>query len=124
MAMNRQWRGTVFAACMTLMAVWGTAQAQEIPVVTGEIWVKSSEEVKKAYLVGIANLLQVENAYFGANPPTDAQSFVPRMIRGLRGATLDGVRTGLNDWYANNPDKLQRPVLETIWFVVVVPGLK
>jgi len=54
----------------------------------------------------------------------DAQSFVPRMARGLKGATLDSVRTGLNDWYAKNPDKLQRPVLEVVWFEMVVPGLK
>ena len=120
----KHWRTATFVACVALMAVCGVARAQEVPVVTGEHWTKSSEEVKKAYLIGIANLLQVENAYFGANPPSDAQSFVPRMTRGLKGATLDSVRTGLNDWYAKNPDKLQRPVLEVVWFEMVVPGLK
>ena len=124
MTCMKEWRAAMFVACMALMAVCGVARAQEVPVVTGEHWTKSSEEVKKAYLIGIANLLQVENAYFGANPPSDAQSFVPRMARGLKGATLDSVRTGLNDWYAKNPDKLQRPVLEVVWFEMVVPGLK
>jgi len=124
MTYMKEWRAAMFVACMALMAVCGVARAQEVPVVTGEHWTKSSEEVKKAYLIGIANLLQVENAYFGANPPSDAQSFVPRMARGLKGATLDSVRTGLNDWYAKNPDKLQRPVLEVVWFEMVVPGLK
>ena len=124
MTYMKEWRAAMFVACMALMALRGVARAQEVPVVTGELWMKSSEEVKKAYLIGIANLLQVENAYFGANPPSDAQSFVPRMTRGLKGATLDSVRTGLNDWYAKNPDKLQRPVLEVVWFEMVVPGLK
>ena len=124
MTCMKEWRAAMFVACMALMALCGVARAQEVPVVTGEHWTKSSEEVKKAYLIGIANLLQVENAYFGANPPSDAQSFVPRMTRGLKGATLDSVRTGLNDWYAKNPDKLQRPVLEVVWFEMVVPGLK
>ena len=124
MTYMKDWRAVMFIACVALMAVCGVARAQEGPVVTGEHWTKSSEEVKKAYLIGIANLLQVENAYFGANPPSDAQSFVPRMARGLKGATLDSVRTGLNDWYAKNPDKLQRPVLEVVWFEMVVPGLK
>lgn len=124
MTYMKEWRAAMFVACMALMALRGVARAQEVPVVTGEHWTKSSEEVKKAYLIGIANLLQVENAYFGANPPSDAQSFVPRMTRGLKGATLDSVRTGLNDWYAKNPDKLQRPVLEVVWFEMVVPGLK
>ena len=57
------------------------AQAAEIPVVTGEQWTRSSEDVQKAYLVGIANLTQVENAYFVGNPPSDNQSFVPRLVK-------------------------------------------
>jgi hypothetical protein len=55
------------------------AQAAEIPLVTGEQWTRSSEDVQKAYLIGVANLTQVENAYFDGNPPSDKQSFVPRL---------------------------------------------
>ena len=92
--------------------------------VTGEQWTRSSEDVQKAYLVGVANLTQVENAYFEGNPPSDKQSFVPRLVKGLQGQTLDSVREGLNRWYAANPGKLQRPVIETIWFEMAVPGLQ
>jgi hypothetical protein len=105
------------------MAAWGSAGAQEIPIVTGEHWTKSTDDVKKAYLVGIANMVQIEMAYYAATPPTDAQTFVPRISRGLKGETLDSVRTGLDGWYARNPDKLGRPVLDVIWFEMVVPGL-
>ena len=100
------------------------AQAAEIPLVTGEQWSRSSEDVQKAYLVGIANLTQVESAYYVENPPTDSQSFVPRLVKGMQGQTLDSVREGLNRWYAANPGKLQRPVIETIWFEMAVPGLQ
>jgi hypothetical protein len=102
----------------------GAARADEIPLITGEHWTKSSDEQKKAYLVGIANVVQVEVAYEGAAPPSDTQSIVPRMAKGLKGQTLDGVRDGLNKWYAANPQRLQRPVIETIWFEMVVPGLQ
>jgi hypothetical protein len=117
-------RAALMAACVILAAALGSAQAQEIPVVTGELWIKSSDQVKKAYLVGIANAIQVEAAYEGANPPSDAQSIVPRLTKGMKGQTLDGVREALDKWYAANPDRLQRPVIETIWFEMVVPGLK
>ena len=74
-------------------------------------------------LFGVASL-----ASFGpvraANPPSDAQNRVPRLVRGLRGQTLDSVRQGLDKWYAANPGRLQRPVLETIWFEIALPGLK
>ncbi len=108
------------AACATFL---NNAHAQEIPMVTGELWTTSSEPVKKAYLVGIANMIQLEAAYAGATPPTDAQSVMPRIAKGMNGQTLDGVRQALDRWYAANPGRLQRPVIETIWFEMVVPGL-
>jgi len=122
--MKLQWRTALVLACIAFCFGVGGARADEVPVVTGEHWTKSSAERKKAYLIGIANLFQVEAAYFGANPPTDAQSFVPRMVRGLRGQTLETVRDAVDRWYGSNSERLQRPVIETIWFEIVVPGLK
>ena len=120
--MKLQWRTLFMLAAMVLTS--GMARAQEIPLITGEQWTKSSEEMKKAYLLGIANIVHIEMAFEGANPASDAQSILPRMVRGLKGQTLDSVRDGLNKWYAAHPDQLQRPVVETIWFEMVVPGLK
>lgn len=120
---KQRWRVVVLAACAGWLLLTGTANADEVPMVTGEHWVKSSDELKKAYLIGVANVLQVEHAYEATNQPTDAQSLVPRMAKGLKGQTLDSVRERLNRWYAAHPDQLKRPVLETIWFEIVVPGL-
>lgn len=120
---NNRWRALALAACATLLLVAGVANADEVPMVTGEHWTKSSDDLKKAYLIGIVNVLQVEHAYEVGTPPTDRQSLVPRMAKGLKGQTLDSVRERLNRWYAAHPDQLQRPVLETIWFEIVVPGL-
>jgi hypothetical protein len=122
--MKLHFRSAILMACMALAIVAGTVRADEVPLITGEHWTKSSEEMKKAYLVGIANVVQVETAYEGANPPPDAQSVVPRFAKGLKGETLDSVRDALNKWYAAHPDRLQRPVIETIWFEMVVPGLQ
>jgi hypothetical protein len=124
MARKLQLRTLMFAACLTLAALAGSARADEIPLVTGEHWVKSSDELKMAYLIGMANVVQVETAFNAASPPSDAQSILPRMVKGLKGQTLDTVREGLSKWYAAHPDQLQRPVIETIWFEMVVPGLQ
>ena len=113
----------MIVACLAVVA-WGSAVAEEVPLITGEHWVKSTDQMKKAYLIGMANMVLVEIAYEGSNPPSDAQSIVPRMVKGLRGQTLDSVREALDKWYASHPDQLRRPVVETIWFELVVPGLK
>nr|NYU06453.1 hypothetical protein [Pseudomonas sp. SbOxS1] len=110
-------------AWVTLVAS-GIARAEQVAMITGEQWVQSSEQLKKVYLIGIANAYEVEAAYYGAKPPSDEQSLIPRFGRGLKGQTLDTVRERLNQWYAANPDRVKRPVLETIWFEMVVPGLK
>ncbi|MVQ30170.1 hypothetical protein GON04_11970 [Ramlibacter sp. MAH-25] len=100
------------------------ARADELPLVTGKQWTESSEQVKKAYLIGIANIVQVERAYHAGNAPTDAQSVLPRLQKGLQDHTLDTVREGLDRWYASHRDQLQRPVIETLWFEMALPGLQ
>ena len=124
MTMKPGLRTALCGAGMALALLCGAARADDVPMVNGEHWMRSSEEVKKAYLVGMVNIMQVETAYYSTNPPTDSQSFVPRVTKGLKGHTLDSVREGLNKWYAAHPDQLRRPVIETLWFELVVPGLQ
>jgi hypothetical protein len=121
--MNRHMQLIMLLCIAIAGAFGGVARAGEIPQVTGVHWTQASEEQKKAYLVGIANIAEIELAYQGTSPSPDAQSILPRMAKGLKGETLDSVREGLNRWYAANPGRVDRPVIETIWFELVVPGL-
>ncbi len=117
-------RATLLAACTTAALAGGAAQAQEIPLVTGEHWTKSTEQNKKAYLVGMTNMLQVEIAYQAGKPLPDAQTVVPRFAVGLKGQSLDSAIAKVDAWYAKNPGRMQQTVVETIWYELVVPGLK
>ena len=110
--------------CLVLMQIYlsGASWAGEIPIVTGVHWTTSSEEEKKAYLIGIANMVQIEVAYHG--PASEAESVSAGLLKGLKGQTLDSVRTGLDNWYAAHSDRMQRPVIETIWFEMVAPELQ
>lgn len=123
--MSRYWvvRFATFLAVAISVALSGVVVAGEIEQVTGVHWTKSTEEQKKAYLIGIANIAEIELAYQGTQA-SDDQSILPRLSRGLKGQTLDTVREGLNRWYAANPTRLDRPVIETLWYEMVVPGLK
>jgi len=116
-------RCTASAACIALLMTCSTAGAAEVPLVDGSQWTTSSDDVKKAYLVGLANLVQVEAAYYADNPAVAERGFSPRVAKGMRGQTLGSVMEALNAWYAAHPESLQRPVVETIWFELVVPAL-
>lgn len=102
----------------------GIGVAADIPLIDGTHWVKSTAEVKKAYLVGVSNVIQLEVAYQADNPVPEGRSLAPRAAKGMTGQTLSGVLESLDKWYGAHPEQLQRPVLETIWFEMVVPGLK
>lgn len=126
MIMHLNLRTVMAAVCTTLAIASGPVRGDEIPLITGQHWIESSEQAKKAYLIGIANVIQVDIAYRAqvGNSPPDTQSVIPRLAKGLQGQTLETVREGLDRWYATHSDRLQRPVIETIWFEMVVPGLQ
>jgi hypothetical protein len=123
MATKPQWRTLLSLTFLTFATMSHVARADSIPIVTGEQWVHSSEEAKKAYLVGVANVLEIERAYYAGNKSAD-KDIAPRFAKGMQGQTLDSVRQGLDNWYAANPTRIQHPVIETLWFEMVVPGLK
>ena len=69
-------------------------------------------------------MLQVEVAYQAGNTLPESQTVVPRFAKGLKGNTLDGAIAKVDAWYAKNPGRMQQPVIETIWYELVVPGLQ
>jgi hypothetical protein len=123
MATKPQWRTLLSLTFLTFAMMGNVARAESIPIVTGEQWTTSSDEAKKAYLVGVANVLEIERAYAGNTSP-NSKDIAPRFAKGMQGQTLDSVRQGLDNWYATNPTKIQHPVIETLWFEMVMPGLK
>jgi len=110
--------------CLALALTCGIAGAVEIPLVDGTHWVKSTDDVKKAYLIGASNIVQLETAFQAGKPVQPDSGFSPIVAKGMTGQTLTSVLENLDKWYAAHPDQLQRPVIETIWFEMVVPGLK
>jgi hypothetical protein len=117
-------RKVASAACAALLVTCGTVgAAEEVPLVDGTHWTKSSPEIKKAYLVGLSNAIQVDVAYQADNPKASASDFSPKVVKGMKGHTLETALASIDNWYAAHPDQLQRPVVETIWFEMVVPGL-
>jgi hypothetical protein len=124
MATKPQWRTLLSLTFLTFAVLSNVARADTIPIVTGEQWVHSSDEVKKAYLVGVANMLEIERAYYAGNASADNKDIAPRFAKGMQGQTLDSVRQWLDQYYGANPTRIQHPVIETLWFEMVVPGLK
>ncbi len=108
----------IIGATLILQAAFiMSAQAEDIPIVNGQHWTKSSLAEKKAYLVGLSNMLDLEYAFQkrSGNPPSDKQSLVRRLYESTDSSTLDGAIAQIDGWYKANPNKQTRTVLAIIW---------
>ena len=95
--------------------------SEDIPLVDGELWEKSSPAEKKSYLVGAGNLMVVEYLYQNGSKqvPSNDQTVIQRMYKATDGVTLDGLIGQIDQWYQKHPDKMKEPVLVVIWHEIV-----
>ncbi len=97
--------------------------AQDAPdareaVVDGEMWLASSPEIRKAFLVGAGNMIALEVAYarrksLAVSPASE------RTRQAIEHLTLDQLSDRVTRWYQAHPDRQHLPVMAVIWLDVV-----
>ncbi len=116
----------------------GTAIANVNPLkqLTGDVWMASSNDNKKALIYGVECAVSIEYAmaeHFAKKhgKPIDKESLVATLslfpknwITVFENTTRDTIVNKINTWYANNKDKLSTPVFEVIWKHIMQPKLK
>jgi len=121
----------IMVICLVLVllctTVWGGAkQDSDLVMVNGEHWLSASEDEKSAYLFGVGNMLDVEQAMHGKNPSNDIRknSIVPILIEGLSDSSIPELKGKLDHWYENKPDQLSRSVIEVLYIEFALPNVK
>lgn len=109
----------LFAALV--LAAPALAADYQIPVVTGEHWTQSTPQERKAFLVGAATVIELDQEVQGATPAPN--STIDAWARGLAPYTFDQMVAALDKWYAEHPDKLRRPVIEVMWYDLAQPNV-
>lgn len=108
-------------------AVWGGGNEDpDLVIVTGVHWTTASKDEKVAYLFGIGNMLEVEQAMQGKNPSKLIRnnSIVPVLIEGLSGISITKLREMLDQWYEKNPGQLKRSVIEILYHDFALPNVR
>jgi hypothetical protein len=109
-----------------LLAVFGTTAwaAQDLVIVNGEHWVSSSLEQKRAYLFGVGNVLEIEQAMAGDDyKDMRGRSIVPVLLEGLSGVGIANIVTQLDKYYVDHPDQATRPVIEVLYLEMALPNM-
>lgn len=110
----------VAAAFLTVVLSTPGWSQQKAPVIDGNLWLSSTAEVRKAFLVGAVSMLALEAAYSKkkGTPPAAAGSMTAKALDEL---TLDEVSDRITRWYEANSARRNVPVMGVIWIDMVQP---
>ncbi len=117
--------GAAVIACLLALGAWSTVRsADPAPrLLTGELWQQLSPDARIAFVWGVGNLVELEWAQTGI-VGAHGKSFIPFLVRGLQGKSIDEVVRRVDDYYAAHPDQVARPVIDAIVQAVVLPALR
>jgi len=109
-----------------LLAVFGTIAwaGQDLEIITGEHWTDSSLEQKRAFLFGVGNVLEIEEAMAGDDYESmRGRSIVPVLLEGLSGTPIANIVMQLDQFYMDHPDQAKRSVIEVLYLEMALPNL-
>ena len=117
--MSGLWKQLIVVACLGVAA---GAQAQEKSsiVVDGTQWMNASSSERRAFLVGVGNMIAAETASAkktGRETPPAAAL----MTKSLHDLKLPDIEARITRWYESNPDRRSMPVLGVVWQDMVKP---
>jgi hypothetical protein len=97
---------------------------KEMPVLKGDTWIKMSDDEKISFIWGAGHIVSIEEVLARDNPDLKkSNTFVNRIMEAhnKKPMTMSQVAKYVDDYYQANPDKLDKPVIEVIWYGTIVP---
>ena len=117
---------------MSALAAESAQPANKSPVelLTGEVWQQSQPDNKRAWLFGIDTAVDIEKA---VNEKMQSQGkrakslplspFVTTWMAAFDNMNRNDIIEAVDQWYTAHPDQLSRPVMDTIWYEIIVPRI-
>ena len=95
-------------------------------LVDGTAWSQSSLAEKRAYIMGISDLLSVEYLYQikSGKVPTDKQTTIQESYRALEKVSIEAAIRSIDAFYKAKPDQKALPVLGAIFIQLIEPKTK
>ena len=121
------WRITAPVGALVLIAVLVATtgvRAQSSPqvleskassiVVDGSDWMSATDHERRAFLLGIANLMAAEGAY-AKRHNADMPFVSDQIVKAVSKLKFPDIEAIITRWYKANPGKLSMPVMGVIW---------
>jgi len=111
-----------FVFVMLNTSAWS---ADDLEIINGGHWVTSTMEQKRAFLFGIGNMLEIEQAMAGDHfEAMREHSIMPVLLEGLSGISIADLVMQLDNYYAQHPQNMKKAVIEVLYIDMAKPNLK
>ncbi len=112
----RYMRPIILAVCLIFQGLLLISPASaEIKQVDGDLWLNSSPAERRAYLVGVANVIQVHEALKLKRGEATEDAAIVQMLKAMDANSIETVMENIDAWYESRPDQLGTPVLGVVW---------
>jgi hypothetical protein len=103
-------------------SVWSN---EDLEIINGGHWVSSSMEQKRAFLFGVGNMLEIEEAMAGDNyEAMRGHSIMHVLLEGLSGISIADLVVQLDKYYAEHPKNMKKAVIEVLYVDMAKANLK
>ncbi len=88
------------------------------------VWKKMTHDSKVAFIWGFGHVVSIEQNLMEKFPELKRESFVAKVVEGMAGMPMDKVVDRIDGYYDAHPDKLETPVTNVIWDIMIKPNIK
>ena len=116
----------LFMGLLLVCASSGFAQSameSSDPDVDGKVWTHSSDTDKRAFLLGVSNAVVLEY-HLRQKRNEEPSRFVKGWVAAFKESKWSEMVSKVDAYYAKNPDKLRRNVLDVVWHEIISPSWK
>lgn len=121
------WLLPVFLICL-IPGAWGThlfaAEGIKAPLLTGETWMKMSQDQKTAYIWGAGDIVDLEQEIMEIYPELKRDSFVSKAVEGIGDVRINDIVSNVDAFYRGQPEKTNLSVIRVIWDTMIKPNIK
>jgi hypothetical protein len=102
----------------------GLQESLGMPVLKGDVWQKMTHDSKVAFIWGFGHVVSIEQHLMEKFPELKRDSFVAKVVEGMADIPMDNVIARVDDYYDANPNKIETPVTNVIWDLMIKSNIK
>lgn len=102
----------------------GLQESLGMPVLKGNVWQKMPHDSKVAFVWGFGHVVSIEQHLMEKFPELKRDSFVAKVVEGMADIPMDNVIARVDEYYGANPNKLETPVTNVMWDLMIKPNIK